>query len=303
MAAAISYFVLFALFPLTLLTISIFGIVLRDADVQARVLDAIVGALPVEDSSVADQLRKVASSSPTIALVSLLGSLLTAGTVTAAVRRSVSVAFDADRPRPLLHGKLVDYSLFPVIGLLFLSSFVLTAAWRVAQAQTDERFELITGQVPWLWDAGALAIPATLSFLTFLFLYWLLPNQEIRLQHVWPGAVVAALGVEVTKYGFGLYLANFTNFDAVYGSLGGVIVLLLWVYLNANILLFGAEVAAEVPHVLQEEPRHGHATAAGPDVGWRASLLSMLRGLVLAPGDQSGPATPVHAEGPEADES
>jgi len=59
MAAAISYYALFSLFPLAILAAAIFGIVLRDADVQARVLDAIVGVLPVEDSSVADQLRSV----------------------------------------------------------------------------------------------------------------------------------------------------------------------------------------------------------------------------------------------------
>jgi membrane protein len=83
----------------------------------------------------------------------------------------------------------------------------------------------------------------------------------------------------------------------VYGSLGGVIALLFWVYLTANIMLFGAEVTAEVPHVLREEPRHGHA---GSDEGnWRASMWALARGLVLTPGD-SGDGPPDHdrATGP-----
>ena len=288
MAASISYFALLSLFPLALLAVSIFGIVLRDADVQARVLDAIVDALPVEETSIADSLRAVAGGGPTLTIVSLGGAIWTAGALSRAIRSSINVAFDVRRPRPPLRGILVDYSLLPVVGVLFLSSFLVTAAWRVVQAQTDARIELLGGQSSLLWDAGALAIPAALSFLTFLFLYWLLPNLPVRLRDIWPGALVAGLGIELAKHGFALYLANFANYELVYGSLGGVIALLFWVYLNANILLFGAEIAAEVPHVLREEPRHGHTAAAPTD--WRASLLSMLRGLVLAPGDQAGPA-------------
>ena len=77
----------------------------------------------------------------------------------------------------------------------------------------------------------------------------------------------------------------------VYGSLGGVIALLFWVYLTANIMLFGAEITAEVPHVLNEEPRHGHP---GSDEGsWRSSAWALLRGLVLAPGVEiTGHETP-----------
>jgi membrane protein len=199
-----------------------------------------------------------------------------------------------------LRGILVDYSLLPVVGVLFLSSFLVTAAWRVVQAQTDERIEFLGGQSSLLWDAGALAIPSALSFLTFLFLYWLLPNLPVRLRDIWPGALVAGLGIELAKHGFALYLANFANYELVYGSLGGVIALLFWVYLSANILLFGAEIAAEVPHVLREEPRHGHADAAPAD--WRASLLTVLRGLVLVPEEEVGPAAAEHGEAPAESE-
>lgn len=291
MAAAISYFALFALFPITLLAVAIFGVVLRNQGVQADVLEAIVEALPIEATSIEDSLRAVADLGPALTIVSLLGAVWTVGTLASAVSRSVNVVFDVDRSRPILHGKLVDYSLVPVAGGLLLASFTLTAAWRVAQASAYGR---LGGSFGWLWDAGALAIPAALSFLTFLFIYWLLPNRRIMLRYIWPGALVAAIGIEVAKNGFALYLANIADYDVVYGSLGGVIALLFWVYVSSNILLFGAQVAAEVPHVLFEEPRHGH-TGAGVATNWRTSLLAILRGLVIAPGDQAGPAVPEHA--------
>ena len=300
MAAAISFFGLFALFPLTLLAISVFGIVLRDASVQARVLQAIVEALPVEETSVEDSLRALADLGPTLTAVALVGSIWSAGALSSAVRRSIDVVFDVDRPRPLLRRKLVDYSLLLVVGLLFIGSFTLTAAWRVAEARADEWFTVVGGRLAWPWELGAVAIPAAMSFLTFLFVYWLLPNRQLRLRYIWPGALLAALGIEAAQYGFALYLAGFAHYDVVYGSLGGVFALLFWVYLSSNILLFGAEVAAELPHVLRDEPRHGRAGTT--EANWRASLLAVLRGVVLAPGEQAGPAVPEHSADTDAPE-
>ncbi|MSQ41769.1 MAG: YihY/virulence factor BrkB family protein [Dehalococcoidia bacterium] len=293
MAAAISYFALFSLFPLTLLAVSIFGIVLRNAAVQGRVLQAIVDLLPIEATSIESSLRAVAHLGPTLTVVSLAGALWTAGALSAAVRHSLDVAFDARRGRPYLRGKLIDYALLPGLGLLLLASFALTAAWRVAQARADA-LPWLGGELRWLWDLGALTLPALISFAMFLFLYWLLPNTKVRVQDAWPGALLAALGFEALKHGFATYLAYFAAYNVVYGSLGGVIALLLWIYLSANILLFGAEVAAEVPHVLAEEPRHGHAGAT--EAGWRRSLVALLRGLVLRP-EQDAAAPPSHGPG------
>jgi membrane protein len=66
---------------------------------------------------------------------------------------------------------------------------------------------------------------------------------------VWPGALVASIGYELTKEGFSLYLENFGRYGAVYGSIGAVIALLVFTFLTANLFLFGAETAAEWPRV------------------------------------------------------
>ena len=288
-AAAISYFALFALFPLVMLAASIFGIVLRDADVRARVLESLVDALPIEDASISKALVNASELGPTLGVLALIGTIWTAGALSGAVRRGLEVAFEDDNPRPLLRAKLVDYTVLPVLALLFLASLVLTTTWSVLRAEADERLSFTEGALRPLWEAGAVAIPAVLSFVAFLFLYWLMPNQRLRLRYIWPGALIAAIAFEVVKFGFTIYLANFGNYDVIYGSLGGVIILLFWVYLTANILLYGAQVAAEVPHVLFGEARHGHAGAK--DEGWQRSLRAILRGLVLTPGGDGGVRT------------
>lgn len=284
LAAAISYFALFSLFPLTLLAAAVFGIVLRDTDIQQRVLDGIVDAIPVNAPSISNSLRALANLGPTLSVIALIGTLWTASALASAVRGALDIVFDVEERRPLLRAKLLDYLILLGVGVLFLASLILTTGWRIAETQADERWGLFDGNLKWLWDLGALAIPAAITFLMFLLMYRAMPHRRTRLKHVWPGALLAAVGFEVAKAGFATYVAHFTNYDVVYGSLGGVIALLFWVYVSANILLYGAEVSAEVSHVMRGEARRGHV--ASEDGDWRSSLLTLLRGLILAPGER-----------------
>ncbi len=268
LAAGISYFALFSLFPLTLLAVSVFGIVLRDEGTQQSVLNWIVDVLPVEAPTLKSSLRSVASSGPTLTIVSLIAALWSAGALSAALRRSLNVVFDVDRSRPFVQGKLVDFAVLPSLGLVALASVVLTTTWRIIRVEAGDRLPLGEELAP-LWELGALSIGGLLSFITFVALYRVLPNRPVRFASLWPGALVAALAFEAVKFGFAIYLANFTNYDVVYGSLGGVIALLFWVYLTANIMLFGAEITDEG--------------------SLRASVWALVRGLVLTPGESGAP--------------
>jgi membrane protein len=290
MAAAIAYFALFSLFPLMALAVSVFGIVLRDDELRQRVVEALVEALPVEAPGIADSLYAIAQRGPTLTAVSLVATLWSASALLSAVRRSLSVAFDGGHGRPALRAKALDLLLLPLAGIAFLASFVLTAGWRIAQRRAEGQIPLLD-RVGWAWDLGALVLPAALAFMAFLFAYWLLPRQRVHPKYLWGGALVATAGFELVKLGFAIYVANFSNLDVVYGSLAGVLALLFWVYLSANMLLFGAEVAAETPRVLFDQPRHGRVVQALVERSWRRSLWDFVRGLVLAPGDEIGPPT------------
>ncbi|MDA0271249.1 MAG: YihY/virulence factor BrkB family protein [Chloroflexi bacterium] len=284
MAAAISYYTLFSLFPLTLLAVAIFGIVIRDDVVQTRVLNSIIEFLPIEDSSIEESLRRVADLGPTLTVVSAFGSLWTAGALSAAVRSALNIAFDATRPRPMLRGKLIDYLLVPILGLPLIGGIVLTGVWRFAQQELADRWNFLDGRFSWTWEVGAILIPLVLTFLAFLLAYWLVPNRRLSFRYLWPGALVAALGFETLKAGFTWYLANFGNYDVIYGSIGSVIILLFWVFVSANILIFGAEIAAEVPLILRDR-QHADEDDDSGDSDWRSGVLSFLRGLVMA-GDE-----------------
>ena len=282
MAAAISYYALFSLFPLAILAAAIFGIVLRNDSLQASAIDAIVGQIPVEKESIETVIQGLANLGPTLSIVALLGTIWTAGALSASIRSALGVAFEEERGRPLLRSKLIDYAVLPVLGMLLIGGVVLTTVWNATRSGVTERYDILPQSLLWFWDAGAITITLTLSFSMFLFIYWLLPNRRIQLRYAWPGALVAAIAFEAVKYGFAIYLANFNDYQ-IYGSLAGAMILLFWVFLSSNIMLFGAEIANEIPHVVNAEPRHGFEEDEGD---WRRSLWSFIRGLALAPGDR-----------------
>ena len=175
-------------------------------------------------------------------VLALVGTVIAATALARSLRGSLNVIFRAEEQRPLLLSWLVDMTVLPVLGLLFITSLLLSTVWRFAQAVADD---LGLEEVAPLWELGALAIPALLSFVGLLLLYLLLPNRSLHLLDLWPGALIAMVGFQIGTFVFAIYFENFGAYDLIYGSLGGVIALLAWVYVSSLILLFGAEVAAE----------------------------------------------------------
>jgi membrane protein len=288
MAASISYYALFSLFPLTLLAVSIFGIVIRDEALQVRVVDAIIDFLPVEGDTVENSIRNVAELGPTLTVISFFGTAWSAAALSASIRSALNVAFEATQRRPFLRGKLIDYALLPIISLPLLGGILISAFVRLAREEVRQWFPVVDELFGLLWQLVSLGVPFLLSFTAFLLIYWLLPNRTLRFRYLWPGAVLAALGFELVKSGFTYYLAHFGNFDVIYGSLGSVIILLFWVFITANILIFGAEVASEVPRVIFGEPAR-ESDIEEPPGDWKRSLWRMVLGLVMVVEEETAP--------------
>ena len=275
-AAAISFFALFAFFPLVLLSAAALGLALRDEGLRQDAVARVVAALPVEAPAVADALHALAGQGAAVGLFALAGMAAAATRLVAETRAALDEVFGASGRRGLLRGALVDAAVLPALAALFLASLLLSAGWRIAQAQAAT-FGVFGGQ-PLLWELGALAISGLISFAGFLFLYRTLPHRAPRLRSLWPGALVAAAGFEAVKLGFAIYLANFGSYDVVYGSLGGALALLFWVFLSANVLLFGAEVAAAAPSAAPSARRPGPAPRGPPPRRARRALREWLLG-------------------------
>ena len=263
MAASISYWVFFSIFPLAIFIVTVTGQFLRDAELKERVIVALLEVLPLEAgegrSMIERTLAGVTADVSLFGLFSIVGLIWSASAMMTAIRVSINVAWDHGYSRPALRGKLVDIGMVFVLGELVALSLVATTVVRIG---TDIADSIPLMAVGWAWSVGTLFIPFMVSFGVFALLYRFVPVIKVRFSEIWPGALFAALAFELAKHGFGFYVANFGNYNAIYGSIGAIIVFLVFVYLASNILLFGAEIASEWPRV-----RAGHYDAVEGDDG------------------------------------
>ena len=243
-AAGIAYRVLFSLAPLAIVLVSVFGLVLQNSELKQDVTDKVVSVLPVDASGharVEHEISKIATPASAAGLISLLVFLWAATGMMGAIRSGLQSAIAPDEKRPLVRGKLVDLSLVGAatvlvllsVGVGLVSQFVRALVAQVGVGGGVATKAVSIGLVLLLWMATA------------LLLYRFVPAAKLRFGDALAGAVVTAvLFLGISLAGSLLY-AKTTNWSLIYGSLTSVLVFLYSVYLCANVLLFGAIVAAE----------------------------------------------------------
>lgn len=253
MASAISYGVLFSLFPLAIFLIAILGLVLQDDARREQVTTWLLDNLPLSEEAgldVADAVSGLASPFSIAGLVALIGLLWAASGMMAAIRAALSNIWSGEPKRSIVRGKLFDFLLVLVAGILILASFGVTVAVRVVQQVSEDASDSLGAFGSVVFAAGELTeiiLPLALTFLTFLVLYRYVPTARPRWRELWPAALGAAVAAELLKTGYAYYLAYFANYNVIYGSLGAVIGFLFLVYLSATVFLFAAEVASVWP--------------------------------------------------------
>ncbi len=246
MAAGIAFYALLSIFPGMSALISIYGLA-ADPAVIERQLNAISGILPQEALTLlSDQLHTlVAAPSGRLGIgliVSLSITIWSATSGTGVLMQALTIAFEEKETRGLVPFYIRAIGLTVGVGLLAVLSLFLIAV-----------VPAVIGMLPLpeLWSERISLIRwpilAGLVLLALGLVYRFAPARRAPCWH-WlsPGTVAAALLWLVGSAGFSFYVARFGSYDKTYGSLGAVVILLMWFYLTAYIVLAGAELNAEI---------------------------------------------------------
>jgi membrane protein len=264
-AAAISYYALLSLFPLAILAVAVFGVVANDEQARARVIDFVLAHVPLQKQSGSEQLHsllvRVTGQAGGFGGVGIVGLLLAASGVMGSIRHALNAAWDVPEHRPPAQGKLVDIALVLGFALVIAASIGLTVLGRVV----DSTLQALVSH----------GVSVLMLFVMVSVMFLFLPSRDTRLRDIWPGALFAAVGFEVAKTLFDLYLQTVANYGVVYGSLGTVIALLAFLYIAACVFLLGAEMASEWPAV-RARPTGGPSTTPFGTKVWR-----LVRGLFV----------------------
>jgi membrane protein len=261
--AQVAFFAMLSFVPLALLLVAAFGLAFEDADVRARGVKTVFENIPPStdadrdrlEATVSDALERAGSIGPFSILL-----LIAAGSgVMGALRHTINEAWDIhDRP-PLLRRKALDLALISGATIVLACSLAVTATRKAANVLDDEEGG---GLVAGLLDVVGDVLPFVFTGLVILFLYCVLPMQRQRPKDVWPGVVVAVLLLALLREGLELYFEYLADFGALYGSLGALMALLLFVYAAAMVLLFGAEFASEWTRLPQRDREVAHELQA-----------------------------------------
>lgn len=248
LAAALTYYSVLALFPGLLAVVSILGLV-GQADATIKTLLDVIGNIGSQQvvelirGPVENLVRSPAA--PVTFIVGVVGALWSASGYVGAFGRAMNRIYNVreGRPiwklRPTMLGVTLATVVLLVLGLLALVSGPLARS---------------IGEVIGLGDVAATVllivqwpIMLVIAILVVAILYYWSPNvRQPKFRWVSGGSILAITIWIIASVGFGFYVGNFSNYNATYGSLGGVIVFLLWIWITNNALLFGAEFDAEV---------------------------------------------------------
>jgi membrane protein len=255
-SAALAYYALFSMFPLCLLIISLLGFLLASGvpiavDAQEAVLQAVEQTLPGAKDMVQDIIRTTRRARGGTGLVGLIVLAWSASHVFTHARLALNAIWDTGLPQGLeglLRLRLNALGMVIGIGLLLIvSTLANTSLDLVARYAT---------RLPWsdtLWPLALSVMLSSVTVLLFALLYRFLPRAPLSWSDVWPGAIVGGVGWEVLKKVFVWYATSMADWGAIYGPIAGVIALALWLYLSAQVLLFGAEFAAAYSQLMDEK--------------------------------------------------
>jgi membrane protein len=249
LAAALTYYAVLSIFPALVVIVSLLGVFGQGERTTDAVLQIVGDLAP---GSAADTLRApiqqlVESPSAGFALIAgIVGALWSASGYIGAFGRAMNRIYEIDEGRPVW--KLRPLQLVLTLGALVAAAataFMLAVSGPVAAAMGDI---IGAGDVSLtVWNIARWPLILALMALAVAALYYATPNvQQPKFRWLSVGAGVAIVTWVVASVLFGLYVANFANYNKTYGALAGVIVFLLWLWITNLALLFGAELDAEL---------------------------------------------------------
>ena len=258
MAAGVAYYAILSLFPLMLGLIALLGMFIESESVRAQLFDFFHTHLPASTDELEDNIEAIADLRGPLGILGMLGLFWTASAIFGGITRAVNRAWDIHKDRPFYVSKLRSMAMAMGVGLLFLTSVSLTNAIEALGS-----IDLPGVGRPVFLENNVInivirALPFAFSLCIFMLIYKYLPNTAVRWKYVWPGAILAAVAFEISKNLFIFYLHNFADYEKVYGSLGSIIALLVWIYVSAFILIVGAEFSSEYGRMREGIERGKH---------------------------------------------
>src|SRR5215204_509724 len=254
-AAALTYYSVLSIFPALIALVSIIGLIGNSA--TKPLLDNLGGFAPGAAHDILENalngLTQSQDGAGVLFIVGIAGAIWSASAYIGAFIRASNAIWDVEEGRPFT--KTVPLRLaITVVMLILLTATAVAVAVTGPLADKVGKLIGLGGTAVTAWDIAKWPVLVLVVALMFSLLYYTAPNvRQPGLRWVTPGAVVAVIAWMIVSALFGVYVANFGSYNKTYGSLGAVIIFLVWLWLTNIAILLGAELNAETERGRQIE--------------------------------------------------
>ena len=259
LAAGMSYYIFFSVFPFLLGLLAFLGIFFGSDKATEQVKDVLERQLPgIADSPIIyDNLQSIDFNKGLVGAIAVIGLLWTGSAVFGSLTRMMNKIWNIQDKRTFYNRKGTDMLFTILIGLVLSTNIFINTIY----SQLGQYFGIVgagSEEVNWVengWNFVTVHIlPPLLSIGVFTFIYNVIPQRKVIFKRTLPPAIIGAMIFESTKSLFVFYIHTYGNFDMVYGSISAVIILLLFAYVSSIIVVFFAEIH-NVFSIMKDEGR------------------------------------------------
>jgi membrane protein len=244
LGAQLTYYLILSFFPFLIFMVTLLGFFSLSGD---SVIQEFIRVLPTDTGNSVRSILTEVSAHRSGALLSfgMLATLWAASNGVNAIIKGLNKAYDEVETRPFWKVRGISLLSTLALAVVILSAMLLLVFGKLI-GDYLARYLNVSSIFSVVWNILQFVVPVVAMFGVFLLLYRLTPDRKLSWREVVPGSVFATLGWIASSLLFSLYINHFGNYSKTYGSLGGIMVLLIWLYWSSIIIMLGGEINATV---------------------------------------------------------
>jgi len=243
-SASIAFFTIFGLPPLLIVLVTVASYYLEIPDIQERIIQVIREIVPIPPDLIIEFLEGVLNQRGAVGILGLIGLAWAGSGVLMTLTANINRAWPTAKIRNVVENRMIAFLMIGAFILFIAASSILST---VVSFFSQFQIPLVDFSPP----GGVITITDivffVLRFILFLALYFFVPKTKVKKRAAFFAAIFASFAWEITAYGFNWYFqSGLANYNFLYGSLGTLVALMFWIYLDCLILVFGAYFSAAI---------------------------------------------------------
>lgn len=237
LSAQLAYFFLLSLFPFLLFLVTLLGYLPIDGNF---VIDILSTYLPADVVQMIDTnlTQLVNNRSGRLLSISIIGTIWSASNGINAITKSFNKAYEVEEERSFIFSRIIAIGLTLGMILVIAIALLLPVFGKIIGEQFFSIFNL-TEDFLKAWNMFRWVTSSIIFFIVFFVLYKIAPHTKVKARHAVWGTLFATVAWQITSLGFSFYVNTLGNYSVTYGSLGTIIVLMIWLYLSGIIITTG----------------------------------------------------------------